>query len=150
MTDIRNEPIETPTAPAGRSMMQWAIVAWAISAVLTAVGTFWDLTDNDSGEDGSDEVVGWLILMAVLAAITFAVYRFWFGAAARAQVAPNTVLVAGVLAVVTVVAFWSGLPAVFAVGALVLGRRGGGPKATIGTVLALLALAAAVWGAIAG
>lgn len=150
MTDIRNEPIETPAAPAGRSMLQWGAIAWVISAVLTAAGTFWDLTDNESGENGSDELVGWLIMMAVLGAIAFAVYRFWFTAAAQAEVAPNTVLVAGALAFVTVAAFWSGLPAIFAVGALVLGRRGGGPKATIGTVLALLAVAGAVWLAIAG
>ncbi len=91
-----------------------------------------------------------LVLLAVLAVITAAVYQLWFAKAAQSAVAPNTVLVAGVLAVVTVLAFWSGLPAVFAVGALVLGRRGGGAKATVGTGLAVLALVGAVVLAITG
>lgn len=152
MTDMRNEAPtdEAAGAPPGRPMMQWAVLAFFVSVVLTAVGTFSDLVADDSPEDGSGELVGWLIMMAVLAVVTVAVYRLWFEAAAKAAVAPNTVLIAGVLAAVTVMAFWSGLPAVFAVGALVLGRRGGGAKAVAGMVLAALALVVCVFAAIAG
>lgn len=153
MTEIRNDQAVTGAqdAPSGeRPMMQWAVVAFLVSAVLTAIGTFSDLVANDSPEDGSGEFVGWLVMMAVLAVVTAVVYRFWFAAAAKAPVAPNTVLVAGILAGVTVMAFWSGLPAVFAVGALVLGRRGGGPKAVIGMLLSVVALAMCVFAAIFG
>src|SRR5688572_13504834 len=121
MTDIRNDDAATTTTPAGRPMLQWAVVAWQVSVVLTAVGTFSDVVADDSPEDGSEEFVGWAVMMVVLAVVAFVVYRFWFAEAAKAATAPNTVLIAGVLAAVTVMAFWSGLPALFAVGALVLG-----------------------------
>ena len=150
MTDTRNDTTEAPAAPAGRPMLQWGAVAFLVSVVLTAVGTFSDVVADDSPEDGGEELVGWLVMMAVLAVITFVVYRFWFTPAAQAAAAPNTVLVAGILAAVTVMAFWSGLPAVFAVGALVLGRRGGGAKAVTGMALALLALGTSVFAAIFG
>ena len=148
MTDIRDDAALTPST--GRSMMQWGVIAWLVSVVLTAIGTFLDLTDNDSGDGEGDELVTWLVLIAVLGVITWVVYRYWFTPASAAPVAPNSALVAGVLALLTVVAFWTGLPAVFGVGAIVLGRRGGGPKATVGTVLAVLALAGAIWAAIVG
>lgn len=153
MTDVSNQSptSTTPSSePPGRPMMQWAAVAFLLSAVLTAVGTFSDVIADDSPEDGSDELGGWLIMMAVLAVLTVVVYRFWFSAAANAPAAPNTVLIAGLLAAITVMAFWSGLPAVFAVGALVLGRRGGGAKATTGMVLAVGALAVSVFAAVFG
>lgn len=154
MTDIRNDrtTTTTTTTPTGRPMMQWAVVAWLISVVLTAIGTFSELVDGsgDSSEDGSDEFLGWAVMMAVLALIAFVVYRYWFERAAEAPVAPNTVLIAGVLAAVTVLAFWSGLPALFAVGALVLGRRGGGAPAVIGMLLSAAALLVCVYAAFYG
>lgn len=149
MTDTRNDLAPTDAAPQGRSMMQWAVVAFLISVVLTAVGTFLDLTGNDDSSE-EDELVIYLVLLTVLAVITYAVYRTWFTPAAAAPVAPNSTLVAGILAAAMVVVFWTGLPAIFAVGALVLGRKGGGVKAVVGTVLAALALLVCVWAAIAG
>lgn len=131
------------------SLLPYAVGAFLLSAVLTAVGTFSDLTGNDDA-GGDDELIGWLGLMVVLAVITFVVYRFWYERAAAAPVAPNSALIGGAVAVLLFPGFWTGLPVIFAVGAFVLGRRGGGPKAVIGMVLAVLAVAFSVFLAIAG
>ena len=140
---------DAATTTGRRSLLPYAVGAFLLAAALTAVGTFLDLTDNDSGGEQS-ELGPWLGVLAVLAVITFVVYRYWYERAAAAPTAPNSALAGGILAAVTVLAFWTGLPSVFAVGAIVLGRKGGGPKAVAGMVLAVLALAVAVWAAIVG
>lgn len=132
------------------SMKKAGIAAWVIAVVLTAVGTFSDVVANDSPESTGKDFVIWLVMMAVLAGVTYAVYRYWYSAAAAAPEAPNSALVGGAVALVTVVAFWTGLPAVFAVGAILLGLRSSGPKPKIGIALSVVALALAVFAAIFG
>lgn len=145
----------TTTAPSTtdatdhRSLLPWAVAAWLLGVVLTAVGTFADLTGNDDG-GSDDELTQWLVLITVLGLVVFVVYRFWFEPAAAAAVAPNSALIAGALSLLLIPAFWTGVPGVFAIGALVLGRRGGGPKAVVGMVLGALGLAAAVLLAVSG
>lgn len=140
---------DTSTTPDRRSLLPYAVGAFMLAAVLTAVGTFLDLTGNEPG-DGSDELGVWLALMAGLAVITYIVYRYWYERAAAAPVAPNSALVGGVLAAALFPGFWTGLPTVFAVGAFVLGRKGGGVKAIIGMALSVLAVLASVGLAVAG
>jgi RsiW-degrading membrane proteinase PrsW (M82 family) len=149
MTTPTTTPASSAPGTDRRSLLPHAVAAWLLGVALTAVGTFTDLTGNDSGDE-EDEVVAWFVLVAVLAVITWVVYRFWYERAAAADVAPGSALAGGILAAVTVLAFWTGLPCVFAVGALELGRRGGGPRAAIGMALSVLAIVAAVWLAIVG
>jgi len=126
------------------------IVAWLIAVVYTAVGTFTDLTSNDSGVEDDNEFVGWLVMMSVLAVITYVIYRFWYGGAAKAPQAPNSALVGGLLAALMFPAFWTGMPAIFGVGALLLGLRSDGPKAKVGAALAALAILAGAVLAVTG
>jgi hypothetical protein len=132
------------------SMGNAGAAAWVLGALLTAVGTFTDLTGNDRGSAGRDDFVTWLVLMVVLAGITYALYRFWYGPAAEAADGSNTALLGGILALLAFPAFWTGLPPVFAVGALVLGLRAPRPAGKVGAGLAALALVAAAVHAVAG
>jgi len=75
-----------------------------------------------------------------LAAVAYVVYRFWYGPAAAE--APNSALIGGGAALlIAVPGFWTGLPSVFAIGAIVLGLRSSGAKPKIGIALAVVALA---------
>jgi hypothetical protein len=131
-------------------MRDAGIAGWLLAALLTAVGTFTDLTGNDSGSAEDDGLVTWLVLMAVLAVVAYLIYRYWYGPAARAADASNTALIGGILAVLSFPAFWTGLPPVLAVGALVLGLRAPRPAGKIGAGLAALALVAAAVLAVTG
>ncbi len=134
--------MSTSTAPlSGVSMKSAGIAAWLISAVFTAVGTFADVGEKSARND-PDEFVVWLVMMAVLAVITAVIYRYWYGAAAKAPQAPNSALIGGLLAALLFPGFWTGLPAVFGVGALLLGLRSDGPKAKVGATLSALAILA--------
>ena len=132
------------------SMKTAGIVAWLIAVVLTAIGSFSDVVADDSAESTGKDFVIWLVMMAVLAGVTYAIYRYWYSAAAAAPEAPNSALVGGAVALVTVLAFWTGLPAVFAVGAVLLGLRSSGWKPKVGIVLSVVALAVAVFAAFFG
>lgn len=132
------------------SMRNAGIAGWALGALFTAVGTFTDPTGNDAGGADSDDLVTWLVLMAVLAAVTYVLYRYWYGPAAQAADASNTALLGGLLALLAFPAFWTGLPPVFAVGALVLGLRAPRVAGKVGAGLAGLALLAAAVLAVTG
>jgi hypothetical protein len=92
-----------------------ATIAVAASAVITAVGTFWDVTDNESGEGGSvGEYLAVVGIIVVASAIVF-------GLVARTADRGNPgrrALVLGVLAAASIVVFWAGLPTVLAAGAV--------------------------------
>jgi hypothetical protein len=134
----------------GVSLRDAGIAGWVLAALFTAVGTFTDLTGNDSGSAEGDELVTWVVLMAVLAVVTYAIYRFWYGPAAQAADASNTALIGGILAVLAFPAFWTGLPPVLAVGALLLGLRAPRMAGKVGAGLAALALVAAAVLAVTG
>ena len=146
-----SESSPAASAPLASVPMKTAgVAAWLLAVVLTAIGTFTDIVANDSEQSVAEELPGWLVLIAVLGVVTFVVFRYWFTPAAAAGDAPNTALVAGILAAVTVVAFWSGLPEVFGVGAIVLGLRSSGWKAKVGIGLGVIALGMCVLAAIVG
>lgn len=91
-----------------------ATIAVALSSVLAAIGTFWDLTDNESGEGGS--VGEYLTVVGIIVVVTTIV----FGLVARNAERGNPgrrALVLGVLAAASIVVFWAGLPTVLAAGA---------------------------------
>jgi hypothetical protein len=133
--------MSTSTSPlAAVSMRNAGIAGWVLGALFTALGTFTDLTGNDSGDPQDDDLVTWLVLMAVLALLAYVLYRFWFGPAAQAADPSNTALLGGLLALLSFPAFWTGLPPVFAVGALVLGLRAPRVVGKVGAGLAGIAL----------
>jgi hypothetical protein len=102
------------TAPSRTTLT--AALGLAATAVLTAIGTFWDATGND-GKPGSHQTREYLVTLAgdaVLLALVFGlVVR-----TARGRRAGVRSAALGVLAVVTLVLFWSGAPCVFAAGAI--------------------------------
>ena len=130
-----------------------AALGVAASALLTAVGTFWDVTGNESGDNNSfSEYWPVLIIIAVTAAVVF-------GLVVRGAEAGNPgrrSLVLGIVSVLSNVVFWAGLPMVLVAGAVACalaeketkGAFGTGSKVAFG--LSLLATAAAVSAAIAG
>jgi hypothetical protein len=124
-----------------RTIWLTALVAIVMSAILSAWGTF-------SGEEDSGFGDYWpvLLIIGVLAAIVYlwAVPRAARGAWSMAK----TGLVLSILGLVTVIAFWSGAPPIFAFAGILLGyygRRGTeSGLATAALVLGVLALAADV------
>lgn len=117
----------------------FAAMGAGFALVLTAIGTFTDVNGNDTGQH--DSFGQYLIVVGIIAAATAIV----FGLVAR-KPSPTKALVLGILAVVTLVAFWAGLPPVFAAGALAcaLGspRLTGAAKAGVGLAAIAVTLAA--------
>jgi hypothetical protein len=131
----------------------------AATAVLTLVGLsfgYWLTTDEDK------EVVGWLIVSAVCTLIAAALLlRLVPSVEADADPGnkPARVgLILGVLSIVTVLVFWTGLPFALGVPALVLGAegraraaaQGRGGQATAAIVLASVAIVLTFVGSLVG
>jgi hypothetical protein len=125
-------------------------VAVAINTIALAFG-YWILVDK--GDD--KEYLGWVIV-SVVGALILAALLLRFVPATEAETDGNAparrALVLGVVALVTCVVFWTGLPIVVGVPALVLaaeGRaraatHGQGGEATAGAVLAGFAILATI------
>ena len=148
---------QTSSAPATSAPAWPALAAIAVgaSAVLTAVGTFWDLTGNESGGTTKDDIVLWatfnLGVIAVAAAIVFGlVVR-----PATPENAGRRGLILAVVGLLSVLVAWTGLPAVMATGAIacvLVDKQSGKPsrKSQAAVAISVLALAGAVVFAIAG
>lgn len=134
----------------------WPVLAAAgagLSALLTALGTFVDFNNNDhGGHDGIGAYLGVVGVIAVAAALVF-------GLVVRTATVHNAGrrgLVLAVLALITDVVFWSGLPCVLAAGAIACaltgrdaaGRFTNAGKAMLG--LTTISIAAAIMFAIVG
>ncbi len=143
---------ENQTTTAGRSL--FAALGIGVSIVLTALGTFWDVTGNDDHEQ-SDSLMQYLPVVAVILVVAALV----FGLAVRTEPdkAPGTrAIVLAVVGVLSLVVFWAGLPAVLAAGsaACALAARGpdgsvtalGKTSLAISAVTLVLAVAAAFYG----
>jgi hypothetical protein len=118
------------------SLLESAAIAVAISTVLNALGVF------------TEEAIHWLNLVIgfLVAVVAAAIVFGWFvrRASRPGARAWPTALVFAVLALITVPAFWSGLPPVFAVAAIYLGRRSGGRAGLAAIVIGAIALIADV------
>jgi hypothetical protein len=92
------------------------VVAFGIAAALAAWGTW--------GGDGDHSTGDYLLVLAVIAVAVTAVY----GLVLQRWGTPRTGIILGVLALLTLVVFWSGLPVVLGVAAFVIGLsyRGSG------------------------
>lgn len=109
-----------------------AALGVAVAAALTAWGTFGD-EDNSAWE--------YLLVLAIILVAAAIV----FGVVVRRWASGRTAVILGVLAVLTLAVFWTGLPPVFAAGAIALGldQRESG-DARMGNIAAGLGVLAVV------
>jgi hypothetical protein len=126
------------------SIVPVAVVSTLVAAALAAWGTF----GHESGaahavEEGGHSVGEYVIVLAIIAVGALAVFGWavprWGGSPA----AGRTALVLSVLGLLSIAAFWSGLPPVLAAGGTVLGwaarDRAAGRAAIVLGVLVLVA-----------
>lgn len=116
------------------STLPVALGAIAFAALLAAWGTF--------GEE-THATREYLVVLAVIGVAALVVFGWAVPRALQSAAVGWTAITLGVLGLVTVVAFWSGLPPVLASGAGVLGwaQRGTG-RGKIAIALSALAIAA--------
>jgi len=111
-----------------------AAIAVAISTVLNALGVF------------TEDAIHWLNLVIgfLIAAVAAGIVFGWFvrRACRPAARAWPAALVFAALALITVPAFWSGLPPVFGVAAIYLGRRSASRPGLAAIVIGAVALVA--------
>lgn len=135
------------------SWLVYAAIGAGTSLVLAAVGTFTDLTGNDSGSN--NDLGDFLPVVPIIAAAAALVFGLVVRTATASNAA-NRALALAVLGLLSVAVFWAGLPAVFAAGAAccALISKGTGArfsgKATASLGIAAITLALAVGLAIAG
>lgn len=136
-----------------RGWPTYAGLGVVVALVLTAVGTFANL--GGEAEEGGHTVSEYLVVAGVIALGALVV----FGLVARAVTPANAGTFAvgfGVVGLLSVLVFWTGLPAVLAAGALACAAVDGRTDdqlslpAKIGAALAVLVLALAVFLAIYG
>ena len=130
-----------------------AAISVVASLIATAVGTFWDLTNNEKSNNHSfGEYLFTVGTTAICAAIVF-------GLVVRTAANGNPsrrAAVLGVVSVLSIAVFWAGFPIVLAAGVLACAladrdKTGGfGAGSKTGLVLAALSTAAAVMLAIVG
>jgi hypothetical protein len=135
----------------------------AATAVLIFVALlFAYVLDVTGNEEGDADVVGWLIVSAV-ASLIAALLLMRFVPATEAEPSGDNkparrALMLGVLSVIAVAVFWTGLPFALGVPALALAatgqarasQEGHGGQATAAAVLAALAIVVSIVGCIAG
>ena len=132
------------TAPSRTPLL--AALGIASSGALTAVGTFWDLNNNDSGPTHASE---WLITLGIIAVAAAVVYGLVVRTAATGNPGRRAAVL-GVVAFLSNVAFWAGLPMVIASAAVACAfieqdRRGSlGTGSKVGVALSAVTTAAAV------
>jgi hypothetical protein len=103
----------TTTTPSRTPLL--AALGYAASAVLTAMGTFWDLTNNEASNDHD---AGEYFIVLGIAAVGLALV---FGTVVRTASSGNPgrrALVLSIVGFVSGAVFWTGLPTVFVAGVL--------------------------------
>jgi hypothetical protein len=138
------------TAPSRTPLL--AALGIAAAAVLTAVGTFWDVNNNDQGKADASE---WFITLGFIAVGSAIVYGLVVRTAAAGNPGRRSAVL-GIVAVPSLAVFWAGLPMVLVSAAVTcalldkdkLGSFGTGSKAGLGlsTVATLGAVALAITG----
>jgi hypothetical protein len=130
----------------------FAVIGTSAAAVLTAVGTFTDLTDNETGGNDISEYLPVLGIIAVGVVLVFGlIVRTAHGAGAGTRS-----LALGIVGLLSSAVFWSGLPAVLAAGSVACAltareETGRMPRKGIAAlVLSAVTVGFAVWAAIAG
>lgn len=122
-------------------------IFFAALAALLVTGLFQNVVGTTQ-EDQNGSIGYLCVMLAVNAALGAWLFLRVIPRAIEAgpQTAAKRALIMGVVAVVTVAAFWLGLPITVGLAAVVLGlegrKRGGGNLATVAVVLGVLALLA--------
>jgi hypothetical protein len=158
-TPRTSAPTTRPTRAPDAPTLAGAGIALACTLVGQYVATPWESDPGEWGVD-FDGNGGWAALGLLVAFIAVGVVVVGFVAARARAAAPGRTaaraLVLAVLGAVTILVFWTGLPAVLAGGATGLAvdvrrRLGRVPApAAAALVVAVLTVAAAVWLALAG
>ncbi len=99
------------------SILPAALGAVAAAALLSAVGTF-GIVGEGAETHATRE---YLVVLAIVGVAALAVFGWAVPRALSAPVVGWTAIVLSVLGLLTVVAFWSGLPPILAAGGVVLG-----------------------------
>jgi phosphoglycerol transferase MdoB-like AlkP superfamily enzyme len=124
-----------------QSILPAAFGAIALAALLSAVGTF-GLVGEGSETHATRE---YLVVLGIIGVAALAVFGWAVPRALDSPVVGWTAVVLGVLAIVSVLAFWSGLPPVLAAGAVILGwAQRATTRGRIAVALGAFALAADV------
>jgi predicted MFS family arabinose efflux permease len=134
-----------------RNWPVFAAAAAGLSAVLTAIGTFWSPLANYEATQSREDFFSWLFVVGVIAVATSIVFGLVVRTA-RPERTDRRGLILAVLSVLTIVVFWAGLPVVLAGGAACLALSNN-PMSTTGKItlaLAVLVTGGAVWLALAG
>jgi len=130
MTDA----MHSSTSTFDRTYVPWGLAALLGAAVVIVVGN----TNIQPGENGG---TGPLLISLLVCAVVAALL---YGRLVPGSTNPTrTGLIFGILAVATLLAFWSGLPVVLGPAAVALSRRAGGSKSAK-TALVLGALATVI------
>jgi len=150
MTNQLTDPTRPTDREAAANWPLYAALSTGLSVVLTAIGTLWSPLASYEATRTKDDIISWLVIVAftvVAAAIVFGlVVRTAPPGGGRVRT-----LVLAVLAVLSIAVFWTGLPVIFAGGAVCCALAN--PRAIgsrIALVLAALVTAVAVWSALAG
>jgi hypothetical protein len=137
-------------------------LAAATAVLIFAALAFAYVLDVTGNEDGEGDVVGWLIVSTVASLIAAALLLRFVPATESDPGGENKparrALTLGVLAIVTVAVFWTGLPFALGVPALALAATGGarapqqghGGQATAAAVLGALAIVLSLVVCVAG
>jgi hypothetical protein len=91
-----------------------AALGLTVSSALTAVGTFWAVNDGDNSDHSASD---WLVTVGIAAVATAIVFGLVVRTAASGNPGRRAIIL-GVVALLSDVVFWAGLPAVLATGAL--------------------------------
>jgi fumarate reductase subunit D len=150
--------VTTVVAAPRRSWIRPAAVAAAAALVLTLIGTYLDTPFRSSGPQtwgiatGGRSIVELVLLVLFALAGAALVFGLIVRLALREQPARTAVvaMVTAIIGVLTIIVFWTGLPAIFAIAAVLLAsnarrRLGYSPvAATVAFVLALVTIAGAI------
>jgi len=105
-----------------RRLFPVALIATGAAAALAAWGTFGE--SSAAGEQtagGESSVWEYLIVLAIIGVAALAVFGWVAPRALRKESAAWTALILSVLGLLTVAAFWSGLPPVLAAAGILVG-----------------------------
>jgi hypothetical protein len=104
-----------------RSVKEAGALAAAGAIAVTAFGTF-------AGETKNEQTSGYWMLAGFIVVVTFLVFALLVSQALRSDQATNAPalsgFISGIMSVLTIVAFWSGLPVVLGAAGVLLGVEG--------------------------
>lgn len=140
-----------PPTTGTRTWPAWAAGSAGISAVLTAIGTFWSpLADYEATQTMGD-LYSYLVVIPVIAVGVAIAFGFVVRTASPER-ADRRGLILALVSMPLVLVFWTGLPVVFAAAAACLALSNGRPSAVAKVTLAIgvLVTGVAIWAALAG